>query len=167
MTEADARLKPEIKWLKYYFPNHQHRYDDISYDDAAALCDIVRGNPVEKWMEDRLLAYHLIRRVENGLEPTFLVIKEIKKLTEETQAEYDELTKYAEELMMKHYLYCRELVKNEIPEPLKNDANQIGQACGDLFSLREAVLDEALREGLLSLPEDEGRRDVLGARLEM
>ena len=118
-------------------------------------------------MEDRLLAYHLIRRVENGLEPTFLVIKEIKKLTEETQAEYDELTKYAEELMMKHYLYCRELVKNEIPEPLKNDANQIGQACGDLFSLREAVLDEALREGLLALPEDEGRRDVLGARLEM
>ena len=89
------------------------------------------------------------------------------RLTEETQAEYDELTKYAEELMMKHYLYCRELVKNEIPEPLKNDANQIGQACGDLFSLREAVLDEALREGLLSLPEDEGRRDVLGARLEM
>ena len=87
VTEADARLKPEIKWLKYYFPNHQHRYDDISYDDAAALCDIVRGNPVEKWMEDRLLAYHLIRRVENGLEPTFLVIKEIKKLTEETQAE--------------------------------------------------------------------------------
>ena len=93
--------------------------------------------------------------------------KEIKKLTEETQAEDDELTKYAEELMMKHYLYCRELVKNEIPEPLKNDANQIGQACGDLFSLREAVLDEALREGLLALPEDEGRRDVLGARLEM
>lgn len=166
VSDPDARLKPEIKWLKYHFPSHQHRYD-ISYDDAAALCDIVRGNPVEKWMEDRLLAYHLIRRVENGLEPTFLVIKEIKKLTEETQAEYDELTKYAEELMMKHYLYCRELVKNEIPEPLKNDANQIGQACGDLFSLREAVLDEALREGLLSLPEDEGRRDVLGARLEM
>ena len=93
--------------------------------------------------------------------------KEIKKLTEETQAEYDELTKYAEELMMKHYLYCRELVKNEIPEPLKNDANQIGQACGDLFCLREAVLDEALRGGLLALPEDEGGRDVLGARLEM
>ena len=118
-------------------------------------------------MEDRLSAYRLIRRGENGLEPTFLLIKESKKLTEETQAEYDELTKYAEELMMKHYLYCRELVKNEILEPLKNDANQIGQACGDLFSLREAVLDEALREGLLALPEDEGRRDVLGARLEM
>lgn len=167
VTDADARLKPEIKWLKYYFPNHQHRYDDISYDDAAALCDIVRGKPVEKWMEDRLSAYRLIRRGEGGLEPTFLLIKESKKLTEEKQAEYDELEKCAEELMMKHYLYCRELVKNETPEPLKNNVNQIAQACGDLFCLREAVLDEALRGGLLALPEDEGRRDVLGARLEM
>lgn len=122
---------------------------------------------LEKWMEDRLSAYRLIRRGEGGLEPTFLLIKESKKLTEEKQAEYDELEKCAEELMMKHYLYCRELVKNEIPEPLKNNVNQIEQACGDLFCLREAVLDEALRGGLLALPEDEGRRDVLGARLEM
>ena len=118
-------------------------------------------------MEDRLSAYRLIRRGERGLEPTFLLIKESKKLTEEKQAEYDELEKCVEELMMKHYLYCRELVKNETPEPLKNNVNQIAQACGDLFCLREAVLDEALREGLLALPEDEGRRDVLGARLEM
>lgn len=165
VTDSDARLKPEIKWLKYYFPNQN--YHSVSYDEAAALCDIVRGNPVEKWMEDRLLSYRLIRRGENGLEPTFLVKKGYKKITDEMQAEYNELTKCAEELMMKHYLYCRELVKNEIPEPLKNDANQIGQACVELFRLRGAVLDEALREGLLALPDDEGRRDVLGARLEM
>lgn len=75
---------------------------------------------------------------EGGLEPTFLLIKESKKLTEEKQAEYDELEKCAEELMMKHYLYCRELVEKRNPEPLKNNVNQIARQCGEFVLLERS-----------------------------
>ncbi len=48
------------------------------------------------------------------------------------------------------YAFCRDLINCEIPGFMRNDRYQIENAGATLFSLRGAVLEEALRTGYIS-----------------
>ena len=89
----------------------------------------------------------------------------IHPMPPEIQREYDARRAAARDIALSHYRLCQKLVLAEVPQFLRKDRYQIEHAAANLFELRGAVVEEALRTGALILPEDEARRGLLGAIL--
>ena len=70
----------------------------------------------------------------------------------------------AAEIAARHYLFCREQIYKEIPGFLKEDEFQIDHACANVFAMRGAVLEEAVRQGFLTFDKDNDKQ-MLGAYL--
>ena len=78
----------------------------------------------------------------------------------------ENLRSVATKIAMRHYLFCREQIDKEIPAFLKDDEYQIDHACANIFTLRGAVLEEALRQGYISYAENDDRK-MLGTFLRI
>lgn len=63
-----------------------------------------------------------------------------------------------------NYLFCREQIYKEIPDFLKEDEFQIDHACANIFAMRGAVLEEAVRQGYLTFDKDNDKQ-MLGTYL--
>jgi hypothetical protein len=85
------------------------------------------------------------------------------KMPKEIRKQFEALRHKATEIATRHYLFCREQIYKEIPEFLKEDEFQIDHACANIFTLRGAVLEEAINQGYLSLENSE--KEMLGAYL--
>lgn len=136
---------------------------------AQALLAAAKGESesVEPAILERLTEYGYLEKKNGKIQPTFLVMFEDRgELPPEAAEKVRKLRKKAVDAAMRHYLFCREQIEKEIPEFLKNDAFQIDHACANIFSLRGAVLEEALRQGYLEYGENDGRK-MLGAELRI
>lgn len=141
----------------------------LPYAYAQALSAAAKGEieSVEPAVLDHLTEYGYLEKKNGKYQPTFLVIFEDRGELPPGEAEkVRSLRKKAADAAMRHYLFCREQIKKEIPEFLKNDAFQIDHACANIFSLRGAVLEEALRQGYIEYGENDGRK-MLGAELRI
>ena len=76
----------------------------------------------------------------------------------------NELRRKAADIATRHYLFCREQIYKEIPDFLKEDVFQIDHACANIFAMRGAVLEEAIKQGYLSFDKDNDKQ-MLGAYL--
>lgn len=136
---------------------------------AQALLAAAKGESesVEPAILERLTEYGYLEKKNGKIQPTFLVMFEDRgELPPEAKEKVRTLRKKAVDAAMRHYLFCREQIEKEIPEFLKNDAFQIDHACANIFSLRGAVLEEALRQGYIEYGENDGRK-MLGAELRI
>ncbi|MDE7234909.1 MAG: sigma-70 family RNA polymerase sigma factor [Ruminiclostridium sp.] len=136
---------------------------------AQALLAAAKGelDTVEPTILERLTEYGYLEKKNGKFQPTFLVMFEDRgELPPDAEEKVRSLRKKAVDAAMRHYLFCREQIEKEIPEFLKNDAFQIDHACANIFSLRGAVLEEALRQGYLEYGENDGRK-MLGAELRI
>lgn len=136
---------------------------------AQALVEIAKGegDTVKPAILDRLMEYGYLEKKDGKVQPTFLVMFEDRgELAPEAAKKVRTLRKKSVDAALHHYLFCREQIEKEIPEFLKNDAFQIDHACANIFSLRGAVLEEALRQGYLEYGESDGRK-MLGAELRI
>lgn len=89
----------------------------------------------------------------------------IRPMPPEIRREYDARRAAAQDIALTHYRLCRKLVLAEAPEFLRGDEYQLAHAAANLFDLRGAVVEEALRTGALTLPAENERRGLLGAIL--
>ena len=83
-------------------------------------------------------------------------------LTEAQKAEFDAKMEKAKSIALDFYLFCRETVRQEVPEFFREDTYRIEYTCENLFMLRGAVLEEALRKGYIRYGENDKPR-MLGA----
>lgn len=148
----------------------QQTRDWLSYEEVDTLAKLVRR-------ECSGLSADVLRSLEesgyvakkgDGYQPTFLVSlgSEEKGLTEEQEREYRRLRDRAKDMARRQYLFSRETVIREFPDFLKEDAHQLAVAVDQLFILRGAVLEEALRSGYLSYDETQPRR-MLGVYMRV
>lgn len=157
VTEPNDKEREYIDFNQYIYNYHGIRNSQpphINYTCGKALVDIAKGrtDEVDSVILNRLAEYGYIKETPDGFKPTFLVMFKDKRKTmpPEVEAEYNALTKKAVDIALRHYIFCRELIYKEIPAFLKNDSHQIEQACGNIFSLRGAVLEEAISDGYLT-----------------
>ena len=112
--------------------------------------------------------YGYIKKSDNGYIPTILVFQGEKdrQIPADCKEHYAMLRRKVLDIATRHYLFCREQIYKEIPEFLKDSEFQIDHACANIFTLRGAVLEEALRQGYLSYDETDENR-MLGAYLAL
>lgn len=87
-----------------------------------------------------------------------------RKMPPDVRREFEELRCKATEIATRHYLFCREQIYKEIPEFLKQDEFQIDHACANIFAIRGAILEEAIKQGYLSFDKNTDKQ-MLGAYL--
>ena len=90
--------------------------------------------------------------------------EKFKKMPKEAGDCFEDLRYKARDIAAKHYLFCREQIYKEIPDFLKDDEFQIDHACANIFAMRGAVLEEAIKQGYLLFDKKRDNR-ALGAYL--
>ena len=85
-------------------------------------------------------------------------------MPKDVQEQLHALRRKAKDIATQHYLFCREQIYNEIPDFLKEDEFQIDQACANIFTMRGAVLEAAIKQEYL-LFDKESNKKMLGAYL--
>ena len=159
----------DFQQYKIYYRNIAAQTPEhLTYLEAQTLQSFACGDTEGLVPEilARLTDYGYIEKTSNGYRPTILVRFQSKThpMPPEVQTEYDRRLNRARELACGHYQFCRDLIYQEIPDFLRDDFHQIRHACANLFSLRGAVLEEALRTGYITYSDDDPRR-MLGAML--
>ena len=142
----------------------------MPYAYAQALVSIAKGETDK--LDESVIAYlekhGYIKKDGECYKPTFLVMFKSKNNAmppKELEA-LENLRSVATEIAMRHYLFCREQIHKEIPAFLKEDEYQIDHACANIFELRGAILEEALRQGYISYAENDERK-MLGTFLRI
>ena len=138
--------------------------------EEIAKTVIMPGDPLRaKYIaENYLEKYGYIKKDGESYIPTFLVMFKSKNKTMPPKdlEILETLRSVATKIAMRHYLFCREQIHKEIPSFLKEDEYQIDHACANVFNLRGAILEEALRQGYISY-EDNDERKMLGTFLRI
>lgn len=112
----------------------------------------------------RLESYSYIKKAEDTYVPTIMVMRKekAKKMPDEIKKHFESLRRKATDIATRHYLFCREQIYKEIPDFLKEDVFQIDHACANIFAMRGAVLEEAIKQGNLTFDKDNDKQ-MLGA----
>ena len=171
VSNPDEKDLPEIWFRQYKFKFG--RIEDrtpafLSYADGQAMVAVAEGKSadVDKSILNRLENYGYIKKTNDGYIPAIMVMRRNKsrKMTGEIREQFEALRHKATEIATRHYLFCREQIYKEIPDFLKEDEFQIDHACANTFSMRGAVLEEAIKQGYLSFDKDNNKQ-MLGAYL--
>ncbi len=166
---------PRIDFRQYRFKCcglNKRTSCDFNYADGQGMVAVANGKSgeVDKVILNRLETYGYIKKVSGEYIPTIMVVRQDKvkektsKMSKEEQEKHEALRGRAKDIATRHYLFCREQIYNEIPEFLKEDEFQIDHACANIFSMRGAVLEEAIKQGYLSFDRDNDKQ-MLGAYL--
>ncbi len=139
----------------------------ITYEEGKALTSAVRGDisGISQTILETLVANGYLKKEGVSYTPTFLVIRKncIAKRTELQEKEYQRLLSSAVDAGYEFYMFCRDIVCSETPDFFR-DSYQINHACANIYCMRGAVLEEALRTGYITYTEEKDNR-MLGAHL--
>ena len=142
----------------------------MPYSYAQVLVAIAKGetDKLDESVIAYLEKYGYIKKDGESYIPTFLVMfkSKNKAMPSKDLEALETLRSVATKIAMRHYLFCREQIYKEIPVFLKEDEYQIDHACANVFNLRGAVLEEALRQGYISYEENDERK-MLGTFLRI
>ena len=162
---------PEIMFRQFRFKYSglENRTPSVlTYADGQAMVAVADGKSaeVDGAILKRLESYGYIKKADDGYVPTIMVMRKAKsiKMPKEIKERFESLRRKATEIATQHYLFCREQIYKEIPEFLKEDEFQIAHACVNIFCMRGAVLEEAIRQGYLTFDKDNDKQ-MLGAYL--
>lgn len=162
---------PEIMFRQFRFKycGIENRTPPVlTYADGQAMVAVADGKSaeVDGAILKRLESYGYIKNTDDGYIPAIMVMHKNKsrKMPKEIREQFEALRRKATEIATRHYLFCREQIYKEIPEFLKEDEFQIDHACANIFSMRGAVLEEAIKQGYLSFDKDNDKQ-MLGAYL--
>ena len=162
---------PEIMFRQFRFKycGIENRTPPIlTYADGQAMVAVAEGKSadIDNAILKRLESYGYIKKTDDGYIPAIMVMRKNKssKMPKEIREQFETLRHKATEIATRHYLFCREQVYKEIPDFLKEDVFQIDHACANIFSMRGAVLEEAIKQGYLTFDKDNDKQ-MLGAYL--
>lgn len=170
-SNADEMALDAVNFGQYKF-NYRNIADKtpvhLTYAEGQALSAVAKGNGAEvnEKILKKLVEYGYLCKDGERYRPTFLVMvkNKLAKKTKAQETEYKRLMYKARDIAMRHYLFCREIICQEIPDFLKDDAYQIEHACANIYTMRGAVLEEALYTGYISYADNDERK-MLGAYL--
>ncbi|MBQ8448478.1 MAG: sigma-70 family RNA polymerase sigma factor [Clostridia bacterium] len=162
---------PEIMFRQFRFKycGIENRTPPIlTYADGQAMVAVAEGKSadIDNAILKRLESYGYIKKTDDGYIPAIMVMRKNKssKMPKEIREQFEALRHKATEIATRHYLFCREQIYKEIPDFLKEDVFQIDHACSNIFSMRGAVLEEAIKQGYLTFDKDNDKQ-MLGAYL--
>ena len=162
---------PEIMFRQFRFKycGIENRTPPVlTYSDGQAMVAVAEGKSadIDKSILNRLESYGYIKKTDDGYIPAIMVMRKNKssKMPKEIREQFEALRHKATEIATRHYLFCRDQIYKEIPDFLKEDEFQIDHACANIFSMRGAVLEEAIKQGYLSFDKDNDKQ-CLGAYL--
>ena len=171
VSNPNEKDLPEIMFRQFRFKycGIENRTPPVlTYADGQAMVVVAEGKSaeVDGAILKRLESYGYIKKTDDGYIPAIMVMHKNKsrKMPKEIREQFESLRRKATEIATRHYLFCREQIYKEIPEFLKEDEFQIDHACANIFSMRGAVLEEAIKQGYLSFDKDNDKQ-MLGAYL--
>ncbi len=169
VTNPSESKLPEIRYRQYLFKQFGETHTPtLNYSDGKGLVAVANGkcSEIDEATLKHLKKIGIVKKTSDGYVPTILVMRKekFKKMPEETGDCFEELRYKARDIAKKHYLFCREQIYKEIPEFLKADEFQIDHACANIFAMRGAVLEEAIKQGYLLFDKNRDNR-ALGAYL--
>ena len=171
VSNPDEKDLPEIWFRQYKFK--YGRIEDrtppfLNYADGQALVAVADGKSadIDKSILNRLESYGYIKKTDDSYIPTIMVMRRNKshKMSGDIREQFETLRHKAAEIATRHYLFCREQIYKEIPNFLKEDEFQIDHACANIFAIRGAILEEAIKQGYLSFDKS-NEKQMLGAYL--
>ena len=167
----DEKDLPEIMFRQFRFKycGIENRTPPVlTYADGQAMVAVAEGKSadVDKSILNRLESYGYIKKTDDGYIPAIMVMRKNKssKMPKEIREQFEALRHKATEIATRHYLFCRDQIYKEIPDFLKEDEFQIDHACANIFAIRGAVLEEAIKQGYLSFDKNNDKQ-MLGAYL--
>ena len=171
VSSPNEKDLPEIMFRQFRFKycGIENRTPSVlTYADGQAMVAIAEGKSaeVDGAILKRLESYGYIKKTDDGYIPAIMVMhkEKAKKMPDEIKKHFESLRRKATDIATRHYLFCREQIYKEIPDFLKEDVFQIDHACANIFSMRGAVLEEAIKQGYLSFDKDNDKQ-MLGAYL--
>ena len=171
VSNPNEKDLPEIMFrqFRYKYCGLEKRTPPVlTYADGQAMVAVADGKSAEidSTILKRLASYGYIKKSEDGYVPTIMVMRKEKahKMPDEIKAHFESLRRKATDIATRHYLFCREQIYKEIPDFLKEDVFQIDHACANIFAMRGAVLEEAIKQGYLTFDKDNDKQ-MLGAYL--
>ena len=171
VSNPNEKDLPEIMFrqFRYKYCGLEKRTPPVlTYADGQAMVAVADGKSAEidSTILKRLVSYGYIKKSEDGYVPTIMVMRKEKahKMPDEIKAHFESLRRKATDIATRHYLFCREQIYKEIPDFLKEDVFQIDHACANIFAMRGAVLEEAIKQGYLTFDKDNDKQ-MLGAYL--
>ena len=170
VSNPRERDLPEIMFRQYRFKYRglEKNIPLISYADGQGVLNVANGksSEVDSSVLKRLEKYGYVRKNDNEYEPAILVMRRerSRRMPKEAREQFETLRYKARDIAAEHYLFCRELIYKEIPDFLKEDEFQIDHACANIFDMRGAVLEEAVKQGYLTLDSGNDQK-TLGAYL--
>lgn len=173
VSTSEEKDLPDIHFRHFTFQAFGQELfnQSLSYMDGQALVSVAKGeaSKVEPSIINRLMKNGYISKVDNSFIPNFTVIykERCQKMPPDIYDKWEQLRYKARDIAAEHYKFCRELIMKEIPNTLKDNAFQIDHACANIFGLRGAVVEEALRIGYLTVPQDYIRKKMIGAYLSI
>lgn len=158
VSSPNEKDYPEISFQQYRFMCYgldQNTPPVLTYAEGEAMVAVANGrsDTVNDILLERLASYGYIKKTDTGYIPAILVMRKAHTpaMPRDVQEQLTTLRNQACELAICHYRFCREQIVKEIPGFLKKDIYQIDHACVNIAVFREAVLEEALQQGYLSL----------------
>lgn len=170
-SNPDEKDLPEIMFRQFQYQCcglKKRTPPTLTYADGQAMVAVAEGKSADIDMSilNRLASYGYIKKTDNGYVPTIMVMRKEKsrKMPGEIWEHFESLRRKAIDIATRHYLFCREQIYKEIPAFLKEDEFQIEHACANIFAIRGAVLEEAIKQGYLTFDKDNDKQ-MLGAYL--
>ena len=171
VSSPNEKDLPEIMFrqFRYKYCGLEKRTPPVlTYADGQAMVAVAEGRSaeVDATILKRLESYGYIKKEDDTYAPTIMVMQKekAKKMPDEIKKHFELLRRKAADIATRHYLFCREQIYKEIPDFLKEDVFQIDHACANIFAMRGAVLEEAIKQGYLSFDKDNDKQ-MLGAYL--
>jgi RNA polymerase sigma factor (sigma-70 family) len=165
-SDPDDRFHGWSQYKYFYKGIAKRTPEKLAMDEMLALLAAANGDTsgVRQSVLDALAGYGYLAVADGTYTPT-LWVQRLDNLTpfdEAHQAERTRLFNAAADIGYEHYKKCRDIIRAEAPEFLKNEQYQIAIAINNSMNLRGAVLMEALRRGYITY-EDNDTRLALGA----
>ncbi len=171
VSNPDEKDLPEIWFRQYKFKFggiEDLTPPFLTYADGQAMVAIANGKSteVDKSILKKLESYGYIKKTDEDYVLTIMVMLKSKtrQMPKDARDHFEALRYKACDIATRHYLFCREQIYKEIPDFLKEDEFQIDHACANIFAIRGAILEEAIKQGYLSFDKNNSKQ-MLGAYL--
>ena len=171
--DIPKELSAIMDWGQYKFNYKRIAWETVQmirWTELEVLIKLAKKESVAGKEESlqKLEKWGFVVKEDGEYRPTFWVSFRNKAtvFSEEQRNKYLEMQKRLNTLASRHYSFCAEVVRSEVPEFLRNDEYIIDFACQTVCTLRGAVIEEALHRGYINY-EEGGDHRMLGVFLTL
>lgn len=166
----EAQKMPDIKFVHYMFGAiGGHMSQHVSYREGQNLLLVAerKQSKTNKEITDGLIKRGFLREENGTLSLAFAVIQKdkLKEMPADVAEALEEKMKRATDIVRGFFRFARECIRAELPDFIENKQDALACAVATVLWMRGFVVDEAMAQGYLTVPDDGNRVKMLGATL--